>query len=291
MSHTSSTNEVHSVPAPKRQLHVVLHGLICVRMSSKARTVELHFPSVNASTMNDMTMPGHLYRVGTFSDPRRLPTGNNFCLGGVQLGDFNPCLNPGDSDNFKDNFVAFCMSDEGVNSDFQPSGTHALVKLPWPKHVHRLRLDEAAPEPLFTYGGGAYMVDPESFGYISYLTYDLEWDRPVLYQGCEVFWFSEALNRSTRLHFFADPPSGIPGNIFAVHMKAAYGAFNRQLFSPEFDLTPNLNARPTYRPASSNDPIPAGEQTDLPAPTDSPTDEKLLGGPLVGNCLAVYVLD
>lgn len=288
---TESGSVLHSIPAPVRQLHVVLHGLICVRMSLKTGTVELHFPRVNASSMHGMNMPGHIYRAGTFSDLRRLPTDDNFYLSGVQVGDFVPILDRTQDGYFKDNFVSFCMGDEGVGCDYQAHGTHAVVRLPWPKCVSRLRLNTTAPAPLFWYGAQKqYQVNPVSFGYISYLTYDLEWDRPVLFRGCETFWSSEALNDSTRLHFFADPPSGLSGDMYAGHVKAAYQAFDQQLFSPAFDLTPNVREpHPDYNPPNSEYPIPSYEQTDLaPALTDG---MPLLGGPLVGNCLAVFVLD
>lgn len=129
----------HEMPAyadnATHKLHVVIHGLICIRLSERDRTLTLHIPGV----------PMHVYRVGNFSDLRALPTGHDYELGGVQVGHFSIC-----HDDLQKKSVALSLQDRGLH--FRPHGTFATVRLPWPADMKAVRPLNSGPDPLFNEG-------------------------------------------------------------------------------------------------------------------------------------------
>jgi hypothetical protein len=268
-----------SVFPSRRQLHVVLHGLVCVRLSACDRTATLHVPNVTSS--GGMRM-GHIYRVGSYCDLRDLPVGHDFCLQGVQMGDLDPATK-----NMKDTFLSICIRDIQTalpSCEFRPHGTRTTVTLPWPSDIRRVRLLKKGPRPLYSYANGTRPIDPQKLGYISYLTYDLDpTDRPALVRGAQLFWQSDALTAHTRLHFFGDPPTPMNEKMFKMHVAKAYSDTGSQLFQPALDLVANTSSRPKWHdPDPSSPDIPVDEQRDL-------TDARITSD--VGNCDGVYVLD
>jgi hypothetical protein len=273
-----------SKPPVPHLLHVTVRGLICIRMSVAKRTLSLHVPQVN------MHM-GHIYRVGTYTNLRALTYGNDYQLEGVEPGNYAP-----DPRTLKGNFATLSLASDvnisGSKCSFQPSGTHATIQLPWPSSFKRLRLRKpgTGPSPLFEFGDSG-STDPK-LGYVNYFTYQLQWtDRPVLYKGDDTFWYSEALQPHTVLHFFADPATAFTSLAMrSEHIQGAYQAFNEQLFSPTFNLqeaeAEESNTIEFADPSDGTD-IPTNEQLDLTQGSSLPK----LGGGDTGNCLPIVMTD
>src|ERR1700722_11080162 len=112
------------MPLPaSNKLHVVLHGLICMRLSYATRTVQLHFPSVAM----------HVYHFGTFGNLQILEYGQDYEIGGVQVGHFQP-----DATQIQQEHLAIRLQDyPGLG--YSPRGVHATVTLPWPANVRGVR--------------------------------------------------------------------------------------------------------------------------------------------------------
>jgi hypothetical protein len=260
-----------------RQLHVVLHGLYCIRLSQSKRKASLHIPDIGKA---------HIYFAGSLDNLRKMPRRSKLRLsapkGSLQI----------DPTSFKVNFLAVCLGEikQVEQADFKVGKVHTSIDLPWPNAIHQVRTIQpgAGAHPLFWYNNRQVAVDPQQMGYVNYLTYDLgPRSKPVLKMGADQFWSSEALGQHTCLHFFADPPLPLTNKEWAMHIDMGYDALNNQIFDPKFDLEQNLNPRPKWNLADANNPdLNPWEQVDLRAPFGK---MNMLGD--VGNCLGVYVLD
>ena len=101
-------------------------------------------------------------------------------------------------------------------------------------------------------------------------------------------WSTDALNKHTRLHVFADPPQRMLNTRMAAkHFVDAYKEFDKQLFDPTSALRANAIEGETYQYEAStpSNKIPPSEQVNLfeerlPPPRST-------GCP--GNCLRVIV--
>jgi hypothetical protein len=291
--HSPATNQQAmpcgtSMPMPTYyQLHVVLHGLIGVRLSFATRTVQLHIPSV----------PMHVYHAGSFHELKSLPYGHDYSLRGVRAGAWVP-----DSGNSKSNQLAVCLSEHG-NLGCSPRATHATVTLPWPNDVGGVRkLLSCSPDPLFYAPNG---LNPRRLHYITYLTYQVEAHthyHPVLeWNCCKHFWRQEELHHHMRLHFFADPQIRLDVTQLPDHMSSAYDAFNDQVFQGGLAIEPNLDDGAfLFDPKSELEKIvPSSEAIDFAqighsgqsALIDPEQKVTVTSTGEGGNCLPVHVLD
>lgn len=258
-----------------RQFHIVLHGLIGVRICQRERYVELHIPCVQM----------HMYRIGGFSDLQRLPQGRAYSLSGVRS-------NTSDLDVSELPRKSIFLSLSGNRLTFSPAGTYACIRLPWPNSIRGVRslIEDIAPEPLFFLGQQPLAPDPLRLKYIQYLTYDLApADRPAIASPDGVLWASDALDNHNRLHLYADPPVALlQRKMYVAHMTDAYSCFNNQLFDPPCSLEPNLthSERMKFRNPERIPEIPVWEQVDLVNQKDA-----LLVIGCSGNCLAPLIVD
>jgi hypothetical protein len=275
------------LPDP-RFLHVVLHGLICVRLSQNKSTAALYFPEVDP----DQEMMGHIYFGGSFDNLRVIPKASRFRL---EVPSPQRSYSMPSMSSFKTNFLAVCLSEMAtvVKSKFKPSKVHAVVELPWPDDIRRVRI--CGRPPSLAYNAGGFQVNPTRMGYVTYLTYLLPSNGHVkLRHHHENFWFSECLMPSNRLHFFADPPMAMTLKERASHIINAYQALDTQCFNPAFDLKEDTSTHPTWAPPDlSNADIPASEQVDLTTPLFPYSGHtfRLFSGGDVGNCLPPFVID
>lgn len=238
----------------ERKLHVVIHGLIGIRMYDTGahgeRRVELHIPDV----------PMHRYEAGDFANLRRIQKRQDFELIGVDQGKWEPCWK-----DLKDKSLLLAIKDDGLT--FNPKGTHARMNLPWPDAVTGIRkiVAEASPTPLFYYKGAG--LEPRSLKYIYYLTYDIApGSDAALVSPDGRLWFTEGLAEHTRLHIFADPPFSLLKKKQAQeHFDVAYQAFNSQLFQSTSDLRANWvdSERMIFQDPGPNPDVPPWEQGDL----------------------------
>jgi hypothetical protein len=265
-------------PAP-RKLHVVVHGLVGIRISEESKTVELHVPDVGTE---------HLYRIGPYDDPKVLEPGHDYVLK-VSCGKYNPDL----GSLKKTTILMGCKSD---NLTFRPHGARAKLLLPWPENIQGVRtlIDKVSPKPLFTLDGKT--LDPRGLEYILFLTYVLKkGEQPRIEKGGHVFWSSEALNEHTRIHLFADPPAELSNTKYQTHVSHAYDAFNRQLFHPPATLLPDLpadpNVRMRFRDGVDIPEIPAYEQTDLSVEMGAGRRQGFFSLGCTGNCLSPMIFD
>jgi hypothetical protein len=269
----------HRMPMPQfNQLHVVLHGMICVRLSYQTRTVQLHFPSV----------PMHDYHFGSFDNPKPLPYGHDYQLGGVRVGDFEP-----NNTKLKTEHTALCLSERqipGKPLTCVPRGTQATVTLPWPQGVTGVRMISNPPPGIFLNTD----VNPQSLYYIAYLTYLVdEDDVPVLTKCCddELWAAPDPTAKHTRLHFYADPFRRLNKELVPAHLSDAFGRLNDQCFGGNFPLIPNVPPF-GFQFRAANDPIiPNNEAQDFdPQPKDGKS-EHLFDGGTGGNCFQAVILD
>jgi len=251
--------------ATYRKLHLVLHGLIAVRVSESDKAVILHIPTVEM----------HKYMAGTFASLQPLEKGFDYRLNNISPGKLK--LDP---ERIVDDFVSLPL--ESKNLQLKPRDTHASIQLPWPSDLKCVRLLEQGDDPLFNEG-----VNPRELGYISYFTYMLKpGDRPVLRRNGSIFWSSEGQDEHTRLHFFADPGQTLTPDIYPKHMHDAYTAFNDQLFAKPFDLMPNVDTRMKFNPSANSPDIPDNEAVDLANVGQFQPHVEA-----TGNCLSVVLLD
>lgn len=260
----------------QRQLHVALHGLICIRLSEGDGTATLHIPAVDGTEMP------HVYTGGDFANRRTLARGDRLHLKGVRPGNYAParCAN--------DEFAIASVADiaDRTGCRFMPHDTHSTVALPWPADLNRVRL-LAGGCVAYTYGGGKNTINPKQPGYVSYLTYDLDdGDCPALLRGHEHFWFSEGLNTHTCLHLFANPSERMTGRMHDEHLRMAYGSTGEQLFNPALDLQA-VPSQLTWADPVCGD-IPDSEQRDT-AECNRARGVTMFSD--IGNCLPVVFVD
>ncbi len=286
MKNMSASHGGHAeMPMPATtELHVILHGLICVRFSYAQRIVEVHFPSV---TMHQYHYGSYIHGLGRNPDARKkfhsLPYGHDYQLGGVLVGNFN--LDAAKAAEIKDQHLALCLSEHpDLKDKYHPHGTHATVKMPWPHRFGHVRRINSPTGPLFPNGS---VINPGNLFYIPYLTYKVAAeDSPVLIKGCQPIWSSEALDAHNRLHFFADPAVPLKQKAaWEKHVKDAYHCFGDQIFSGGLDLKPNTTTRWQFGVSEHPVDIPDEEATDFNGPTT------LGNGADGGNCVTTMVLD
>ena len=263
---------------PHTELHVVLHGLICLRLSYASRTAQLLIPSV----------PMHEYHLGTFGDTKPLETGHDYQLGGVQVGHLR--LTSDQVRSVKQEHITICLGEhEGLNC--YPRGTHATVTLPWPNKLSGVRKIMNPPPDLFPGTG----VNPQSLRYVSYLTYNVyRDDSPVVTKGCFEYWSQGLRPRHARLHFFADPWKSLQDKQLPGHLMDAYASLNDQVFLGGIALRPagvpwNFDPKSDYP-----DDVPDAEAVDFSYPGVPPDPEVKKPGVKKGsggNCGAVFALD
>lgn len=275
------------------RLHVVIHGMIGIRMSYAHRTVQLLIPS------EDM----HVYHAGTFGELKALPYGHDYRLGGVRAGGWTPDLAA-----LKQSHLAISLAEQGLQ-DCQPRALHATVTLPWPEDVGGVRQlntgqkNIKVPDPMFTSPSG---MNPRSLRYIAYLTYLVEENatyHPVLeWNCCKEFWRQQNLHPHMRLHFFADPPAPLTGKQFEAHVPHAYMGFNDQIFRGAVPIQPDISTGSwPFRNCSGDEKVivPDNEAIDFsqvaspgaPAIREVPGENHPLNLGEGGNCLPGLVLD
>lgn len=271
--HEHSDETQHGMPMPPfNQLHVVLHGMICVRLSYQTRAVQLLFPSV----------PMHRYHFGTYDNPKPLRYGHDYQLGGVRVGDFEPI-----NTKLKLEHAALCLSERqtpGKPLTCVPRGTHATVTLPWPQRVRGVRMISNPPPGIFLNSD----VNPQSLYYIAYLTYIVDQDdTPVVTKCCddELWTAPDRRAQQTRLHFYADPFKVLKKEFVPAHLSDAFGRLNDQCFGGNFPLIPNVPPGGFVFPLANDPVIPDDEAQDFGA--YQPT----IDGGTGGNCFQALVLD
>lgn len=279
MTHSHEMTRSMTLP-PHTKLHIVLHGLIGVRLSRANRTAQLLIPSV----------PMHVYHYGSFPVPRLhvLQTGHDYQLGGVQVGHFEA-----DADavvTLKNEHLAICLDEHNLGCVAR--GTHATITLPWPNDIQGVRhMLNPHPPKLFPGSG----VNPANLYYVTYLTYLVyTGDHPVLTKCCRKIWKApneSPLPHHVRLHFFADPETTLPTADMPAHVADAYSKANDQLFGGKFLLKPDTSEPWNYSPESEHTgDVPTSEAVDFSRllKTDEPELRVLGTG---GNCLPPLILD
>lgn len=261
----------------KRELHVVVHGLIGIRMYDSGRygapRVELHIPEV----------PMHRYEAGDFANLRRIQNRHDYELVGVGQGQWKPSW-----DCLKDKSLLLAINSDGLT--FNPQGTHAKMNLPWPDDVTGIRqiVADASPNPLFHYKGGG--LEPKGLKYIYYLTYNIASGSDAALVSPEGrLWFTEGLAEHTRLHIFADPPFSLLKRQQAKkHFGEAYDGFDSQLFQSTCDLRANWVdcERMVFQDPEPNQDVPVWEQGDLVNVLKPVTKIAC-----TGNCLSPLIRD
>ncbi len=284
---TEMNMDSSAMPMPKfYKLHVVLHGMIGVRLSYQARTAQLHIPSIKM----------HEYHAGPFHHLKQLPYGHDYRLGGVRAGGWTPRL-----PELKTNHLVVSLAEHNLKCS--PRATHATITLPWPERVGGVRILDAAdaPEPLFLTPNG---MNPRRLHYITYLTYLVEANarhHPTLqWNCCETFWLQEELHHHMRLHFFADPKQSLTVDQWSAHMPSAYDAFNDQALGGGLPMEPNLYNDPwVFKPCTQQESVivPPNEAKDYyqvkhpDAPAIIGDEVTMTGAGQGGNCLAAMMLD